>query len=68
MRKMPSAPPKGRISFQQSLSGHPCPQCKRGWFRFRRSDGTNHCDHCGFELITEYEWQRRQKELQPCHD
>ena len=44
-----------------SLVGHPCPNCKQGEFRLR-SDCTNECDHCGFELVTEYEWNRRQKE------
>lgn len=50
-------PAMGRRA-NQSLVGHPCPTC-RGGFELR-ADGTNVCKDCGMELVTEYEWNRRQ--------
>lgn len=44
----------------QSLVGYPCPAPCRGTFKLLE-DGTNVCQICGRELVTEYEWQRRQK-------
>lgn len=44
----------------QSLRGYTCPQCREGLLHLRKN-GTNVCDHCGYELITEWEWERRQR-------
>lgn len=57
-------PAKGRPEFgrraQQSLAGFLCPYPCRGEFTLRE-DGTNVCKACGRELVTEYEWKRRQQ-------
>lgn len=51
----------------QSLTGYPCPAPCRGTFKLLE-DGTNVCQTCGRELVTEYEWQRRQKRLKRLTD
>lgn len=46
----------------QTLAGYRCPQCRNGELVFSSVTGTNVCDRCSFELITEWEWERRQQE------
>lgn len=64
-------PAKGKASFgvktQQSLIGYLCPSPCHGTFKLLE-DGTNVCQTCGRELVTEYEWERRQKSLKAMTD
>jgi uncharacterized Zn finger protein (UPF0148 family) len=59
---MPSQHIRGQHARQQSLGGYRCPSCKAGLFRLMPG-GTNVCDNpkCRYELVTEWEWQRRQQ-------
>lgn len=44
---------------RQTLDGCECPSCHSGRLHLQEC-GTNVCDKCGYELITEWEWNRRQ--------
>jgi uncharacterized Zn finger protein (UPF0148 family) len=58
-RTEPFATPAGERRKNQSLRGRPCPYCRAGRLRLRE-DGTNECPACGGEVVTEWEWRRRQ--------
>jgi uncharacterized Zn finger protein (UPF0148 family) len=59
MAKSSSAGLPGAHQRLQSLTGYQCPECGDGELRLK-PDGTNVCDKCRFEVVTEWEWQRRQ--------
>ena len=48
----------------QSLAGYRCPECQAGTFALH-PDGMNVCSNCRHELITEWEWERRQRQEKP---
>lgn len=60
---MPSQYMTGQRIRRQTLRDCKCPECDEGRF-ILRADGTNECQDCGYELVTEWEWNRRQAEAE----
>jgi hypothetical protein len=52
------------VAAKQALTNFRCPYCKAGDLIFKTESGSNFCNRCNGEVVTEWEWQRRQKALE----